>query len=144
MAKILIGTIVSNKSDKTIVISATTRKTHRIYKKQFSTSKKFMAHDEKNDGQIGDLVSIIETRPLSARKRYTLNKILERAAISADSTVENIAKAELTRQERDAAKAAKEALDAEAADTAAVETEKETKAEVKTVKDKPKPKEAKK
>lgn len=81
MAKRLVGTVSSSKVDKTIVVTVRTRKTHPIYRKQYTVSKKFMAHDEANDAQIGDRVSIIETRPLSARKHHTLEKVLERAAI---------------------------------------------------------------
>lgn len=81
MAKSLVGIVSSNKGDKTIIVTVATRKTHPIYKKQYSFSKKFMAHDEANQAEVGDKVSITETRPLSARKRHVLDKILERAAI---------------------------------------------------------------
>ena len=81
MARTLIGTVTSDKADKTIVIAVHTRKTHPIYKKQYSVSKKFIAHDEKNEAKMGDKVQIIECRPLSARKRYTLNSVLETARI---------------------------------------------------------------
>jgi small subunit ribosomal protein S17 len=81
MAKTIIGTVSSNKTDKTIVVTVQARKTHPLYRKQYSVSKKFMAHDEKNEAQIGDKVAITETRPLSARKRYTLDRIIETAAI---------------------------------------------------------------
>jgi len=81
MAKTLVGVVSSDKGDKTIVVTVTARKTHPIYKKQYTFSTKFMAHDEKNDAHVGDKVSIVETRPLSARKRFTLEKILERAGI---------------------------------------------------------------
>ena len=82
MAKTLIGTVSSTAPDKTIVISVNTRKTHPIYKKQYTVSKKFMAHDEENSCKVGDRVSIIETRSISARKRFKLEKILERASLS--------------------------------------------------------------
>jgi small subunit ribosomal protein S17 len=81
MAKTLIGTVSSDKTDKTIVVTVRTRKTHPIYRKQYTVSKKFMAHDEKNEAHIGDRVAISETRPLSARKRHTLDKVLEKAGI---------------------------------------------------------------
>lgn len=84
MAKTLIGSVTSNAADKTIVITVHTRKTHPIYKKQYTVTSKYMAHDENNDCKIGDRVSIVETRPLSARKRYTLKEVIERAAISKD------------------------------------------------------------
>lgn len=84
MAKTLIGTVSSVAADKTITISVSTRKTHPIYKKQYSVSKKFMAHDEENACKVGDKVSIVETRPISARKRFKLEKILERAVLTQD------------------------------------------------------------
>jgi len=81
MARTIVGTVSSNKTDKTIVVTVQTRKTHPLYRKQYSVSKKFMAHDENNEAEVGDKVSITETRPLSARKRYTLAKIIEKPAI---------------------------------------------------------------
>ena len=90
MSRTLTGTVVSNKGDKTIVISIQTRKTNRIYKKQYSVTTKFMAHDEKNEANVGDLVTIVETRPLSARKRFALSVIVERAAISEKDRVEKV------------------------------------------------------
>jgi small subunit ribosomal protein S17 len=81
MAKTLVGIVSSDKADKTITVVVSTRKTHPIYKKQYSQSKKLMAHDEKNEAHIGDKVSIEETRPLSARKRYTLKAVIERPLI---------------------------------------------------------------
>lgn len=82
MAKTLVGTVSSTSPNKTIVISVSARKTHPIYKKQYSVSKKFMAHDEENICKVGDLVSIIETRPISARKRFKLDKVIEKAKLS--------------------------------------------------------------
>lgn len=81
MAKTIIGTVSSNKTDKTIVVSVQTRKTHPLYRKQYTVSTKFMAHDEKNEAKQGDKVAIVETRPLSKRKRYTLDRVIETAAI---------------------------------------------------------------
>jgi small subunit ribosomal protein S17 len=85
MAKQLIGIVSSNKGDKTIVVTVQTRKTHPLYRKQYTVSKKFMAHDAKNEAQPGDKVAIAETRPLSARKRHTLDRIIEKPALRADS-----------------------------------------------------------
>jgi small subunit ribosomal protein S17 len=85
MAKTIIGTVSSDKTDKTIVVTVQTRKTHPLYRKQYSVSRKFMAHDEKNEAQVGDKVAIVETRPLSARKRYTLDRIIEKPALREDS-----------------------------------------------------------
>ena len=84
MAKSLTGVVSSAKPDKTIVITVQTRKTHPIYKKQYFQTKKFMAHDEKNECRVGDQVIIVETKPLSARKRFKLEKIISRATISKD------------------------------------------------------------
>lgn len=81
MARTIIGTVSSAKADKTIVITVHTRKTHPLYRKQYTVSKKIMAHDEKNSAQVGDRVAIVETRPLSARKRYKLDRILEKPAL---------------------------------------------------------------
>jgi small subunit ribosomal protein S17 len=81
MAKTFTGVVTSDRADKTIVVSVLTSKTHPIYKKKYSISKKFMAHDEKNEAKIGDRVVISETRPLSARKRFTLDDIVERAIV---------------------------------------------------------------
>ncbi len=78
MAMTIIGIVSSDKADKTIVVTVRTRKTHPIYRKQYSVSRKYMAHDEKNEAQVGDKVAIVETRPLSARKRYTLDRIIEK------------------------------------------------------------------
>jgi small subunit ribosomal protein S17 len=76
MAKTIIGTVSSNKTDKTIVVTVQTRKTHPLYRKQYTVSTKYMAHDEKNTAQEGDKVAIVETRPLSKRKRYTLDRVI--------------------------------------------------------------------
>jgi small subunit ribosomal protein S17 len=85
MAKTITGIVTSNKTDKTIVVTTHTRKTHPLYRKQYTVTSKFMAHDENNECQPGDKVAIVETRPLSARKRYTLDKILEKPELRADS-----------------------------------------------------------
>lgn len=73
------GTVTSTKTDKTIVITVNSRKTHPIYKKQYSVKTKYMAHDENNEAKDGDVVIIRETRPISRRKRFTLDKIIEKA-----------------------------------------------------------------
>ena len=98
MAKTLIGIVSSDKAEKTIVVIVQTRKTHPLYKKQYTVSKKFMAHNENNEAKMGDKVSITETRPISARKHYTLTKILERPLISQDLTVEAITKEEVVEE----------------------------------------------
>ena len=81
MSRTLVGIVSSDKGDKTIVISVHTRKTHPLYKKQYSVTQKIMAHDEKNAAKVGDRVEITECRPLSARKRFTLSKVVETAKL---------------------------------------------------------------
>lgn len=81
MAKVLQGTVTSDRPDKSIVVTIVTHKSHPIYKKRYIASQKVMAHDQKNEAKIGDKVLISETRPLSARKRYELKKIIERPAL---------------------------------------------------------------
>ncbi|MCA9345888.1 30S ribosomal protein S17 [Candidatus Saccharibacteria bacterium] len=90
MARTIVGIVTSDKADKTIVLSVTERKTHPIYKKQYSRTKKYIAHDENNEAKVGDKVEVKETRPISARKRLTLVKILDRSAISETDTVKAI------------------------------------------------------
>jgi small subunit ribosomal protein S17 len=94
MARTIVGTVVSDKADKTIVLSTTVRKTHPIYKKQYSRSTKYIAHDENNEAKVGDKVEVVETRPISKRKHLTLVKVLERAKISERDRVENVVKTE--------------------------------------------------
>jgi small subunit ribosomal protein S17 len=85
MAKSLVGVVTSNKGDKTIVVTVATRKTHPLYRKQYTMTKKFMAHDENNEAQPGDKVEIVETRPISARKHHKLSQIIEKPALREDS-----------------------------------------------------------
>lgn len=85
MAKTITGIVSSAKSDKTIVVTVQTRKTHPLYRKQYTVSRKFMAHDEKNEAEVGDKVLIVETRPLSARKRHVLSKIVEKPMLREDT-----------------------------------------------------------
>lgn len=77
--KVYRGTVVSDKMDKTITVVVETKKTHPLYGKRVKYSKKFKAHDENNEARIGDVVTIMETRPLSATKRFRLVKIVEKA-----------------------------------------------------------------
>jgi small subunit ribosomal protein S17 len=72
-----IGTVISNKMNKTIVVSVVSLKKHRIYKRTYKQTKHFYAHDEENACQIGDVVRIQETRPLSKLKRWRLVEILK-------------------------------------------------------------------
>jgi len=85
MAKTIIGTVSSSKVDKTIVVTVRTRKTHPLYRKQYTVSKKFMAHDEGNEAQVGDKVAIVETRPISKNKHFKLDRIVEKPALREDS-----------------------------------------------------------
>lgn len=75
-----VGTVISNKMDKTIVVSVVTLKKHRIYKRTYKQTKHFYAHDEENTCQIGDVVRIQETRPLSKLKRWKLVEITKRGS----------------------------------------------------------------
>jgi small subunit ribosomal protein S17 len=79
MAKSLTGIVSSNKADKTITISVSTRETHPIYGKQYTVTRKYAAHDEKNEANEGDKVTIVETRPISKRKSFKLVSVDERA-----------------------------------------------------------------
>jgi len=73
------GVVVSDKMDKTIVIATKFKEKHPIYGKFVQKTKKYHAHDEKNDAHVGDTVLIMETRPLSKTKRWRLIQIVERA-----------------------------------------------------------------
>lgn len=77
--KVLVGVVVSNTNDKTITVEVQTSKKHPLYNKAFTASKKYRAHDEKNEAQVGDTVKIMETRPLSATKRFRLVEITKKA-----------------------------------------------------------------
>ena len=79
--KVRTGTVVSDKMEKTIVVRVDRMAKYTLYGKPVLRSKKFMAHDETNDCRIGDTVRIGETRPLSARKRWEVLEIVERAPI---------------------------------------------------------------
>ena len=73
------GVVLSNKMDKTIIVAAKFKEKHPIYGKFMSKTKKYYAHDEKNEVNLGDIVQIMETRPLSKLKRWRVVKIVERA-----------------------------------------------------------------
>ncbi|MFN8390898.1 MAG: 30S ribosomal protein S17 [Bdellovibrionota bacterium] len=73
------GYVTSNKMDKSVVVSIVSYKKHATFGKYVRRTKKYMAHDEKNECQIGDRVRIVETRPLSKSKRYRVQSVLERA-----------------------------------------------------------------
>ena len=84
MAKTLFGKVTSDVADKTIVVTVTSRETHPIYKKQYTVTRKYIAHDEKNEARKSDMVRIIETRPISKRKSFTLQNIEKRSVGSID------------------------------------------------------------
>ena len=79
MAKTLFGKVTSAKADKTITVTVTSRETHPVYGKQYTVTRKYIAHDENNDANEGDTVHIIETRPISKRKAFKLDRIEKRA-----------------------------------------------------------------
>ena len=79
MARTLTGVVSSDKRDKTITVEITSRETHPIYKKQYSITRKYTAHDEKNAAHEGDVVMIEETRPISKTKTWSLVKIVEKS-----------------------------------------------------------------
>jgi small subunit ribosomal protein S17 len=75
-----VGMVTSNKMNKTVVVSVERRVPHPLYRRIVTKTSKFLAHDEKNACTIGDTVSIVETRPLSKRKRWRLLEILRKAS----------------------------------------------------------------
>ena len=79
MAHTLVGTVTSDKRDKTLTVSIVSRETHPLYRKKFTKTRKYTAHDEKNEAKVGDRVEIAACRPLSKTKAYTLVKVLEHA-----------------------------------------------------------------
>ena len=79
LRKVRQGVVVSDVNDKTIVVEVKERKPHPVDGKMMTSTKKFHAHDEKNEAGIGDTVQIMETRPLSKMKRWRLVKIVEKA-----------------------------------------------------------------
>jgi small subunit ribosomal protein S17 len=79
MAHTLAGIVTSDKRDKTITVSIASRETHPLYRKQYTHTRKYTAHDENNEAKLGDRVEIVECRPFSKTKSYKLVKVLERA-----------------------------------------------------------------
>ena len=77
--KVLRGYVVSDKMDKTVVVEVEDRRKHSLYGKVMTRTKKVKAHDENNEVHVGDLVSIMETRPLSATKHFRVVEIIEKA-----------------------------------------------------------------
>lgn len=84
MAKTLTGIVTSDVRDKTITVTVTSRQTHPIYGKQYTVSRKYTAHDERNEAQLGDKVTITEVRPISKTKSFTLDHIDEKSVGSVE------------------------------------------------------------
>ena len=96
-----IGEVVSNKMSKTIVVVVTRRVQHPLYKRIVTKRKKFYAHDEQGQAQVGDIVRITESRPLSKLKRWTLGDVVRKAV---QVTVELPAEAETSKAKKKAKK----------------------------------------
>lgn len=79
MSRTLQGRVVSTKMEKTIVVAIERRKSHPLYKKSYLVTTRFQAHDEKGEAKLGDVVEIIETKPISRHKHFMLSKVIERA-----------------------------------------------------------------
>lgn len=79
MAKTLTGIVTSDVADKTITVTVTSRETHPLYGKQYTVNRKYAAHDEKNEAKKGDKVVIREARPISKRKSFVLENVIEKA-----------------------------------------------------------------
>ena len=79
--KTMVGRVVSNKMDKTVVVTVETLKHHPLYKKTIRRVVKYKAHDEKNECKLGDTVEIIETRPLSKEKRWRVAEIITKSEV---------------------------------------------------------------
>jgi small subunit ribosomal protein S17 len=117
------GRVVSDKMDKTIVVSVERLARHRLYKRVIRLTTKFKAHDETNDAQLGDLVLIEESRPLSATKRWRLVSILQRAGDHGLSTEIVSEEAETSEAIHGSAHPGRTRSDAEASAESTVESE---------------------
>jgi len=101
MARTLTGIVSSDIRDKTITVTVTSRETHPIYRKQFTVTRKYSAHDEKNDANVGDKVQISESRPISKTKTWKLDKIIERSEGSVtlkEDKIEGVTKEEVVEE----------------------------------------------
>ena len=81
LRKVMIGTVVSDKMDKTVVVAVETSVSHKVYQKTVKRTYKLKAHDEENSCKVGDKVKVMETRPLSKDKRWRVVEIVEKAVI---------------------------------------------------------------
>ena len=138
MAHTLVGTVTSDQRDKTITVSIVSRETHPLYRKQYSKTRKYTAHDAKNEAHVGDRVQIAMCRPMSKTKAYTLVKVIEKArgTVELKEDVNKAYEAEKVgadaeaRARRAAEKAEAEKAEAEKAEASA--SEKSEKTEAKT------------
>ena len=138
MAHTLVGTVTSDQRDKTITVSIVSRETHPLYRKQYSKTRKYTAHDAKNEAHVGDRVQIAMCRPMSKTKAYTLVKVIEKArgTVELKEDVNKAYEAEKVgadaeaRARRAAQKAEAEKAEAEKAEASA--SEKSEKTEAKT------------
>ncbi len=85
--RLVVGSVVSNKMQKTIVVKIDRRVRHELYGKYVTKSRRFKAHDEKNEAKVGDRVVLVESRPLSREKRFVLQKIIRRAGQAPEANV---------------------------------------------------------
>ena len=115
MAHTLIGTVTSDKRDKTITVSIVSRETHPLYRKQYTKTRKYTAHDEKNEAHVGDLVEIKMVRPISKTKAYSLVKIIEKDDVNKAYEAEKIGADAEARARRLAEKEAVEKAEGEEA-----------------------------
>ena len=132
MAHTLIGTVTSDSRDKTITVSIVSRETHPLYRKQYSKTRKYTAHDEKNAAHKGDMVEIAACRPIAKIKAYTLVKIIEKArgVVELKEDVNKVAEEKkIGADEIARMKAAKEAEKAAKAEAKEAKTAKAAKAE---------------
>jgi small subunit ribosomal protein S17 len=120
--RVLQGTVVSDKMDKTIVVAVERRKKHRLYHKIMSLTVKFKAHDEANECSLGDVVRIVESRPLSRDKRWRLSEIVTRGDVA---EIQPAAIGRQLEEETQVAPKAEAAADEEAAESEATDEEAE-------------------
>ncbi len=123
----LVGRVVSDKMDKTVVVAVETTKQHRLYGKTISIVKKYFAHDESNAIPVGSTVQIVESRPLSKRKRWVVETVLRQpgeAAVEAASSAE-VLLGEQSTVEAEAGPEGAEAAEAEAVEAGAAEAQAE-------------------
>lgn len=128
--KLQLGTVVSNKMDKTVVVRVDRQKRHRLYRKTIKVTRRYKAHDENNECRLGDIVRIAETRPLSREKRWRVVEVVVRGDVAeiaptevGQSQLEEISEAQRAQAEarRQAEMAARAAAAAEAEETGMAE-----------------------